>query len=272
MESMNELALCAGIGGSSLAGRVAGWRTVCAVEWDVYCQALLVERQETGDLPPFPIWDDVRTFDGRPWRGVVDIVTGGFPCQPFSAAGKRQGKSDPRHLWPEIARIIGECCPGWVFLENVPQILSAGHGSVFTQVVGDLASFGYDVAWCSLSAGMVGAPHSRARVWIVGVDSNDMRAKRSIAGAISGRAGETTGSRGDCSRLSAGRNGHRREADAVSKGIDEIAGWPIKSDVDRVADGIPARLDRLHGLGNAWVPACAVLAWNVLSAELEKHQ
>jgi site-specific DNA-cytosine methylase len=87
---MNELALFAGAGGGILGGHLLGWRTVCAVEWEPYPASVLAARQNDGVLPPFPIWDDVRTFDGRPWRGVVDVVSGGFPCQDISVAGKQE--------------------------------------------------------------------------------------------------------------------------------------------------------------------------------------
>ena len=95
---MNELALFAGAGGGILGGKLLGWRTVCAVEWEPYPASVLCARQNDGLLPPFPIWDDVQTFDGKPWRGIVDVVSGGFPCQDISAAGNG-GKLNP--TWVE---------------------------------------------------------------------------------------------------------------------------------------------------------------------------
>ena len=94
-----------------------GYRTVGHVERETYAAAILVARMEDAALDPAPVWDDVATFDGRPWRGAVDIVTAGYPCQPFSVAGKRRGADDPRHLWPHVARIVGEVEPPFVFLE-----------------------------------------------------------------------------------------------------------------------------------------------------------
>ena len=106
---MRELALFAGAGGGILGGHLLGWRTVCAVEYNTYAASVLLARQNDGMLPPFPIWDDVRTLDGRPWRGIVDVVSGGFPCQDISCAGKGAGIDGERSgLWAEMARIIGE--------------------------------------------------------------------------------------------------------------------------------------------------------------------
>jgi DNA (cytosine-5)-methyltransferase 1 len=161
---VNELALFAGAGGGILGGHLLGWRTVCAVEFDAYAASILVARQNDGCLAPFPVWDDVRTFDGRPWRGRVDVVSGGFPCQDISAAGGGAGISGSRSgLWSEFARIIGEVRPGYVFVENSPMLASRGLG----QVLGDLAALGFDAEWGVLGAADVGAPHQRDRIWIV---------------------------------------------------------------------------------------------------------
>jgi site-specific DNA-cytosine methylase len=114
---VNELALFAGAGGGILGGRLLGWRTVCAVEWDAYAASVLVARQNDHSLEPFPVWDDVRTFDGRPWRGVVDVVSGGFPCQGYSGAAR--GRTVAEDLWPEMRRIVADVAPRYVFAENV---------------------------------------------------------------------------------------------------------------------------------------------------------
>jgi hypothetical protein len=109
---MNELALFAGAGGGILAGKLLGWRTVCAVEINSFCADRLMQRQNEGILPAFPIWDDVRTFDGIPWGGIVDVVSGGFPCTDISPAGKKSGiGGDSSGLWRQMARIIGEVRP-----------------------------------------------------------------------------------------------------------------------------------------------------------------
>lgn len=178
---MRELALFAGAGGGILGGHLLGWRTVCAVEWDAYAASVLVARQNDGCLPPFPIWDDVQTFDGREWRGRVDIVSGGFPCQDISAAGRGAGIDGERSgMWKHMARIVGEVRPRHVFVENSPMLTSRGLGTV----LGDLASLGYDARWGVLGAYHAGAPHKRERIWIMayagGLRFNTWWAKQSL--------------------------------------------------------------------------------------------
>ena len=166
---MNELALFAGAGGGILGGHLLGWRTVCAVEWEQYPASVLCARQNDGLLPPFPIWDDVQTFDGKPWRGIVDVVSGGFPCQDISAAGKGDGIDGERSgMWREMARIIHEVRPRYVFVENSPMLTSRG----LDRVLGDLAKMGFDARWGVLGAADVGANHQRDRIWIVAKQRN----------------------------------------------------------------------------------------------------
>lgn len=163
-EELRELALFAGAGGGILGGHMLGWRTICAVEWEPYPASVLVARQNDGIFAPFPIWDDVCTFDGKPWRGIVDVVSGGFPCQDISAAGGGEGITGARSgLWKEMARIVGEVRPRYVFVENSPMLTSRGLGTV----LGDLAALGFDAEWGVLSAADVGAPHLRERIWIL---------------------------------------------------------------------------------------------------------
>ena len=161
---MNELALFAGAGGGILGGHLLGWRTVCAVEWEPYPASVLVARQNDKVLPSFPIWDDVQTFDGRPWKGIVDVVSGGFPCQDISAAGKGAGIDGERSsMWKHMARIIGEVRPKYVLVENSPMLTIRGLGVV----LGDLSKMGFNAEWGVISAGDIGAPHLRERIWIV---------------------------------------------------------------------------------------------------------
>ena len=169
---MNELALFAGAGGGILGGKLLGWRTVCAVEWEPYPAGVLAQRQNDSVLEPFPIWDDVQTFDGNPWRGIVDVVSGGFPCQDISAAGKGAGiDGDRSSMWYQMARIISEIRPRFVFVENSPLLVERG----LAVVLGDLAKLGFDAAWTCVSAGNTGAPHQRDRIWIVGYSASERR-------------------------------------------------------------------------------------------------
>ena len=162
---MNVLGLCAGVGGLELGVKLAvpTARAVCYVERETYNAAVLVARMADGSLDEAPIWGDLATFDGRPWRGVVDCVTAGFPCQPFSGAGKRRGTADARWLWPHIERIIRDVGPRRVFLENVPGLIHAGLGNV----LGSLAELGLNAEWGVFSAAGSGAPHLRRRVFIL---------------------------------------------------------------------------------------------------------
>lgn len=162
--ALNELALFAGAGGGILAGELLGWRCVCAVEIDKHCQRVLVQRQNDGLLEPFPIWPDVRDFDGKPWNGSVDIITGGFPCQDISAAGKGAGIDGKQSgLWREMARVIREVRPRFVLVENSPVLTSRGLGVV----LGDLATLGFSCEWGVLGADDVGAPHIRKRIYLL---------------------------------------------------------------------------------------------------------
>lgn len=167
---MNELALFSGAGGGVLASYLLGWRTVCAVERDAYAAQVLAQRQNDGILEAFPIWSDITSFDGKPWRGIVDVISGGFPCQDISSAGKGAGIEGERSgLWSEMARIIGEVRPSYVFVENSPMLVSRG----LTRVISDLAKMGYDAQWARFSASNFGAPHIRDRIWIVGYSRSE---------------------------------------------------------------------------------------------------
>ena len=237
---MNELALFAGAGGGVLAGKMLGWRTVCAVELDDYARRVLIARQDDGSLDPFPIWDDIRTFDGRPWSGLVDVVSGGFPCQDISVAGKGAGLDGVRSgLWSEFARIIREVRPQFVLVENSPALTSRGLG----RVLGDLATLGYDAEWGVLGADAVGAPHRRERIWIVAADADGLRQPQPQG---------------------LERDKRRRACDGSRE--DGAAWWATEPDVGRVAHGVAARVDRLQCLGNGQVPQCAAEAWRQLVA------
>ena len=228
---LRELALFAGAGGGILGGHLLGWRTVCAVERNRYAASVLLARQNDGTLPPFPVWDDVCTFDGVPWRGLVDVISGGFPCQDISVAGTGRGIDGPRSgLWRHMARIVGEVRPRFVFVENSPMLVSRG----LARVLGDLAALGYDARWQVLGADEVGAPHRRDRMWLVAADID--------------RAGREKqwGSEPSSSRYSPAQFS---------------SWWASEPELGRVAHGVAHRVDRLTALGNGQVPAVAARAF-----------
>lgn len=279
---MNELAIFAGAGGGILGGHLLGWRTVCAVEWEPYAASVLAQRQNDGLLPPFPIWDDVQSFDGRPWRGVVDVVSGGFPCQDISVAGKGAGISGERSgMWSHMARIVGEVRPRYVFVENSPALVTRGLG----RVLGDLAALGYDCRWTVLGAADVGAPHQRDRFWLVA--HANMPERRQISCACDGLAQRTDGLHRDrqegpggfgssCEALADTYSSPRKQSTdkaysgtGSGEGWNAIGGngwWLAEPDVGRMAHGVAARVDRLRAIGNGQVPQCAATAWRLLTA------
>ena len=230
---MRELALFAGAGGGILGGILLGWRTVCAVEIDAYCRSVLLARQRDGMLPRFPIWDDVRTFDGRPWRGQVDVISGGFPCQDISSAGMRQGIKGPRSgLWAEYARVIGEIRPRYAVVENSPDLVARGLGNV----LGDLASLGYNANWDCIPALAVGANHRRYRMFVLAHASSEGLERQNRRDVLRHDA--------------AGSNW-----------------WGPEPSMDRVAHGVAHRVDRTKAIGNGQVPAVVRLAWETLGGD-----
>jgi DNA (cytosine-5)-methyltransferase 1 len=252
---VNELALFAGIGGGLLASKWRnGWRTVCYVEHDPYCVQVIQARIKDGYLDDAPIWDDVRTFDGRPWRGSVDIITAGFPCQPFSAAGRHGEHEDDRNMWPGTIRCIREVQPRSILLENVSRLVSTEY---FGTVIGDLAESGYDARWDCIPAAAIGACHVRERVWIL-AHAHGQRVAR-----------------------------HALQPDIRSQALDlqaikpELAEWIIQSPTERsiyrydrafpsfdifgMDDDDAYRVERIRAIGNAQVPGVAASAWRLLS-------
>jgi DNA (cytosine-5)-methyltransferase 1 len=294
---MNELALFAGAGGGILGGHLLGWRTVCAVEWEPYPASVLCARQNDGLLPPFPIWDDVQTFDGRPWRGIVDVISGGFPCQDISAAGKGAGINGERSgMWGQMARIIHEVRPKFVFVENSPMLTSRGLG----RVLGDLASMGFNARWGVLGAGDIGAPHQRDRIWIVGKKlaysnsitskirgndfanekisgkrNNDIRASRSDDwGKFNAQKNEQMAHTSLPGFETRNQQASRPQQPILEKQSwrsgDELRanyGWPVEPNVGRVVNGMASRVDRLKAIGNGQVSRVAATAWNILSED-----
>lgn len=227
---MKVLDLFSGIGGFSLGLERAGMETVAFCEINPYCQRVLAKH-----WPDVPIYDDIRGLNADTLRrdGIdVDLICGGFPCQDISVAGKGAGLAGERSgLWFEYRRIIGEIRPRWIIIENVPAILARGGSTV----VNNLATLGYDCFWECIPASAVGALHRRDRWWCVAYASGARlpHDQRCSSGTKCNGNGAT-----DCGGRSDGEHNQ----------------WSIEPDVGRVAHGVPYRVDRLIGLGNAVVP------------------
>lgn len=275
-----HLSLFSGIGGLDLAAEAAGFRTVGQCEWADYPTKVLEKH-----WPDVPRWKDIRTltkesFYERTGLRTVELISGGFPCQPFSVAGKRRGKDDDRYLWPEMLRVINELRPTWVVGENVAGIVSMA----LDQVLSDLEDQGYQTRTFIIPACGVDAPHRRDRCAIVAY-SNSIRLEMSgPKQPPTGIAGSSADSVRDGSISSGDTSGRPRPADsgadvsnpagkrllsAAQSGVhceeesrrpwdgepERFGWWPAEPDVGRVAHGVPSRVDRLKCLGNAVVPA-----------------
>ncbi|WP_202814773.1 DNA cytosine methyltransferase [Aureimonas sp. D3] len=289
-EPLRGIALCAGVGGLELGLHIAepGYRTVCFVEREAFPAATLVARMADKTLDHAPIWNDVRSFDGRPWRGRVHLLAGGYPCQPFSFAGKRLGAADPRHLWPDIVRIIGEVQPEWCFFENVEGHLTLGAAEVFE----DLRGLGYSVKAGIFSAAEVGASHLRRRLFIVAHADQESLLLPTGLGVVGEGAplsrrpddkGEADGHRHDCSSVDASLDVHgelRSETDEEFQlppyppAPSELAAWAevlgwrpdLQPELFGLGDGLAHRLDRSDAAGNGVVSLAAAHAWRTLKA------
>ncbi|MDA0771059.1 MAG: DNA cytosine methyltransferase [Chloroflexi bacterium] len=185
---MNVLSLFSGYEGLGLGLRLAGLdvRPVAYVEWDAYAQQIIQARIRDGYLDDAPIFGDISAFDGQQCRGVVDIITAGFPCPPFSTAGKRLGEADSRNMWPETKRVISEVGPRFVLLENVPGILVPNNGGTgyAGTVVGELSSLGYVGRYGLVPAAAAGAPHLRWRWWCLGYSRGERLEGGRVAGTV----------------------------------------------------------------------------------------
>lgn len=238
---MRELSLFTGGGGGVYASKLLGHTIVGYVEYNEYCQKIIKQRIEDGIFDNAPVFGDIREFDATPYSGTVDLVSGGFPCQPFSVAGQKKGKDDERNMWPETIRVIKQIKPKEAFLENVPGLLSSGY---FGTILNDLSQAGYDAKWITLSASDCGAPHRRERLWIL-ADSNSAN--------VEGYWHKPCGTSKEYAPLSCSR------------------WWATEPDVGRVAHGIPNRKHRLTALGNGQVPIVAARAYRILKATINEQ-
>lgn len=264
---VRTLHLFAGAGGGLLADLILGHEPVCAVEWDAYCCQVLRERTAEGWFPNLQVFEgDVRMFPASDWKGRVDCIHAGFPCQDISIAGKRAGVDEGTRsgLYREVLRCADEIRPKFLFLENVSAILSNGLGTV----LGDLAARGYDCRWCCLRASDVGAPHQRDRWWCLAYavspgkwwDTRESQVKENDL-----PAGEST-------RLTPRTYKESKRETERSKGFkswgiyhENRGWWTVEPHLGRVAHGVASRVDRLKALGNGQVALQAALAWTLLN-------
>jgi len=277
---MNHLDLFSGIGGFSLALEKVGFKTVGFCEIDAYCR-LLLQKHWKG----VTIYNDIKKLEAKDIREPIDILTGGFPCQPYSVAGKQKGTDDNRYLWPDMFRVIKEVKPTFVIAENVRGIINIQDGMVFETVCSDLEAEGFEVQSFIIPAAGVGAPHKRERVWIVGYSKHNGSLTSKIKrrdNKINDRTEEgknttleperTSGSRNNVTlentrrklyeRSSIGKENEDETRKEITNqhqrsGSSSWGSWQSEPDVGRVANGVPQRAHRLRGLGNAIVPQIA---------------
>ena len=285
MDTTKELptviAFCAGYGGIERGLDLAGveHRVIAYVEIEAFAIANLVSKMEAGLILPAPIYTDIKTFPSEIFRGKVSILTGGYPCQPFSAAGKRLGEDDPRHLWPHIRRHIEAIRPVQCFFENVEGHVSLG----LSTVVSDLEEDGYKATWGIFSAREVGAPHQRKRVYIMANFNNTrfgqskqanetQSSKRLDSDGVSQRknVAYTDSALGTGRGVPSGVHKEHADLDSGSNASRWLATfkWPAEPRVGRVVDGGSYRVDRLRMLGNGVVPQTAAKAYITLTERI----
>jgi len=271
---LRVLDLFSGIGGFSLGlERTGGYKTIAFCEYEKFPRSIL--KKHWPDVPCFP---DVRTLKGSDIDGPIDVICGGYPCQPFSTAGQRRGKEDDRHLWPEFSRLVDELRPTWIIGENV-----AGHISMgLDDVLSDLEGQGYAARTFVIPACAVAAPHRRDRVWIIGhADKNIREQSKAVAKhnepeqhnskrvftSSNPRCLGQSGQGEPCQPIGAKAIEHWE----ASKSFDAV-GWPTQPAIRGGNDGLPSRLvsSRLAALGNAVVPQIPQMIGNaILEAERE---
>ena len=244
---MNELSLFTGAGGGLLATQhLLGWKTIGYVEIDDYCQSIIQQRIIDGFLDRAPIFSDVKAFINQgyaeAYKGMVDVITAGFPCQPFSVAGKQKGEQDERNLWPQTRDAISIVRPQYIYLENVPNLLT--HTYIW-RILSDITALGYDCKWGIVAANDVGAPHLRKRWWIVAYST-------SIRQQIN---------RGSIIAQTWWGSPYVQLFNDSQRGPFKISSH-ISMD-----DGVASNVDELETIGQGQVPRVVEVAWKVLAQE-----
>jgi DNA (cytosine-5)-methyltransferase 1 len=248
---MKELSLFTGAGGGVYGTKLLGWKTIGYVEFDDYCQQIIAARIKDGIFDYAPIFTDIRAFSveyAAKYSGLVDVITAGFPCQPFSTAGKQKADADERNMWPFTLQVIKSVQPQWCLLENVPGLL--GRHRYFETILKDLSEAGYDASWTCISAQGVGAPHKRNRLWIVAMAN-------AASYGLEGSNGSICRKQGKAKRVFP-------ESFRSSCRVGEW--WEVEPSMGRVADGVANRSNRLKALGNGQVPGVVREAWHELLA------
>jgi DNA (cytosine-5)-methyltransferase 1 len=245
---VNELSLFTGAGGGLLGSHLLRWNPIGYVEWDDYCQRIIAARIADGFLPRAPIFGDVREFvqsgAAEQYRGFADVVTAGFPCQPFSGAGLMLGADDERDMWPATADCIRIVRPEHVKLENVPNLLSCGYAGI---VIAQLAEMGYVGRWGCIPAAGVGAPHLRERFWVVAHAQGGLGQERQR-------------------RFRQFRQWPTRGKDFAALDGDNARGWvEMAREFRGMDDGLADSVDRVKAAGNGQVPRVVRAAWDLLS-------
>lgn len=253
---LRELSLFSGAGGGLLGSKLLGWRTIGYVEINDYCQRVIAQRIKDGILDKAPIFGDIRAFirDGfaSAYSGLVDVVSAGFPCQPFSEAGLRRGGDDERNMWPETIECIRVVKPRYAFLENVPGLLTHEYGR---RIFRDLAECGLDARWRRLSGAELGAPHKRDRVWIVAYPKSE-RWPRLLPLDLEKCVKEVNSQDRESIALDTYGSDYKwNDPESYSES-------PFLGDDDGVANIV----DRLEAAGNGQIPIVVKTAWEILSA------
>lgn len=266
---MNHASLFSGIGGFDLAAQWMGWHNVFNCEWEEFPRQVLKHH-----FPNAIQHGDIKELDATAYAGRIDILTGGFPCQPYSTAGKQKGKEDERHLWPEMLRVIRECAPRYVVGENVRGLVSWNGGLVFEEVCADLEAEGYAVQPFVLPAAGVGScPHRRDRVWFVASDTNSWRLEGTTEIGRNCLDVERAGKFRNASDTvrTRGQQDYRQRKSRQPKQKSQISNWenfPTVAAVCGGNDGLPTELDgitfpkwrkeSIKAYGNAIVPQVAL--------------